>query len=206
MTVRTRKLRNRTRGLTLIELVMTVVIASASMAVLFGVIIYLYQINQISYEQGFQLESARRGVETMVTDIREAAYADDGSFPLVSIDPYSIVLYSDTDKDSSVEKVRYFLSGTNWKRGVTNATGTPPTYPSTNERVTIVSDFVRNNEQSLPIFHYYDSSGAEITNMTLVSNVTFVKADLVVNISPTHLPDEFLLRSSATIRNLRPNP
>ncbi len=197
---------HQTRGLTLIEVVVTVLIASSSMVVLFSVIMYLYQINQISYEQGFQLESARRGVETMVEDIREAAYSDDGSFPIVAIDPYGITLYSDTDKDSSVEKIRYFLTGTNWKRGVTNATGTPPTYPSANERVTIVSDFVRNTEQSLPIFHYYNATGTEITDMSDISEVTFVKADLVVNISPTHLPDEFVLRSSATIRNLRPNP
>jgi hypothetical protein len=194
------------RGMTLIEVMVTIFIATAALIVLFGVILYLYQINQISYEQGFQLESARQGVEQMVEDIREATYSDDGSYPIVTIDPYGITFYSDTDNDSSVEHIRYFLSGTNWERGVINATGTPATYPSANERVTILSNYVRNGEQGVPIFNFYNATGTEITDMTEVTDVTFVRVNLVVNISPTHLPDEFMLRSAATIRNLRPNP
>lgn len=194
------------RGMTLIEVIVTITIATASMAVLFAIIMYLYQVNQIAYEQGFQLQSARNGIERMTEDLREAAYSDDGSFPIVAMSPYGITFYSDTDKDASVEKIRYFLSGTNWRRGVTNATGTPSTYPTSTERVTTVSDYVRNLEQSLPIFRFYNATGTEITVMSNITDVTFIRTDLVVNISPSHLPDEFVLRSSATLRNLRPNP
>ncbi len=194
------------RGMTLIEMLVVIAVGTAASLVLSANIIYLYKINQISYEQGFALESARRGIELLVRDIREATYSDDGSFPIVAMSPYSLIVYSDTDRDSSVERIRYFISGTNLKRGIVDATGTPLTYPTANEKVTLVSDYVRNSEQSIPSFTYYNAAGAEITDFTDVSDVTFVKVNLIVNISPTHLPDEFLLRSSAAVRNLRPNP
>lgn len=194
------------RGITFIEMIVIIAIGTAASLVLTGNIIYLYKVNQISYEQGFALESARKGIELTVRDIREATYSDNGSFPIVAISPYSLIVYSDTDRDNSVERIRYFVTGTDFKRGIVDASGNPPVYSTAGEKILVVSDYVRNAEQNIPVFQYYDATGAEITDFNNVTAVTFVKANLIVNISPTHLPDEFLLRSSAAVRNLRPNP
>jgi type II secretory pathway pseudopilin PulG len=167
--------------------------------------LYFYRNNTIVLEQAFAINSARRGIELMVRDIREASYSDEGAYPIVSMGPYAFTLYSDIDRDKSIEKVRYELSDSNLVKEVINATGDPPAYLEANKETSIVSDSVRNGALTRPIFAYYDASGNEITDMTAITSVVFVKMNLVVNINPSRLPEDFTLRSSATLRNMNTN-
>jgi len=64
---------------------------------------------------------------------------------------------------------------------------------------------VRNIEQGVDIFEYYDNTGVEITNLSNVSNIAFVKMSIVVNINPARSPNDFTLRASAALRNLKSN-
>jgi len=196
-------MKNHRRGLTLIEMVVTIGIFAVIMVTLINSILLFYRANGVAIEQSYQIESARRGIELLVRDLREAAYADNGAFPLASIASTSITFYSDTDRDSATEKISYELSGTTLIRSVVNSSGNPIGYTEAPD-ASQVSTYVRNEEEGSPIFRYYTVSGTEISDYNEIVDVVFIKISLVVNIRPVRAPEEFTLRSSATLRNLRP--
>ena len=193
------------RGLTLIEMIVTTSILIIISAAVMGSIMMLYKGNRFAMEQAIAVESARRGVEQMVRDVREASYSDGGAYPVVAIGSTTVAIYTDLDRDSDVELVRFYLEGTSFKKRVTNPSGTPAVYNEANGAVQILSENVRNEEQSTPIFEFYDSDGVILTSYSSVTPVSFVKVSLVVNVNPETLPNEYVLRSSATIRNLKIN-
>lgn len=193
------------RGYTLIETIISVTIFSVLSIMVAGSIVFLYRTHSQSIQQAFALASARKGIDLMVRDIREAAFSDDGAFPVVGIGAHEFIFYSDTDRDDNVERIRYFVEGTDLKRGVVDPTGSPPVYTVGNEVVSIVSDNVRNAEQSVALFRYYDDSGTEIVDAADILDVSFVTLNVIVNVDPNRLPGEFTLYSSATIRNLKTN-
>lgn len=164
-----------------------------------------YRANMSTVEQSFQVNSARRGVKLLVRDIREAIYSDEGSYPVVAIATSSFSFYSDFDRDASVELTRYFMNGTLLQKGAINATTTIPMYNPADEIVTMISEDVRNFELNVPVFRYFDNAGIEIFNTASVTDVAFVEVTLIVNVNPLQFPNEFTLRSSATLRNLKTN-
>lgn len=195
----------RHKGFTMME--MLVVIATFSLVIVAVAmsITMFYRANTSTVEQSFQVNSARRGMKLLVRDIREAIYSDEGSYPVVSIATSSFSFYSDFDRDASVELTRYFVSGTLLQKGAINATTTTPMYNPADEIITTVSDDVRNFELNIPMFRYFDDVGIEIFNTASVTDVAFVEMTLIVNVNPLQFPNEFTLRSSATLRNLKTN-
>jgi Tfp pilus assembly protein PilW len=189
------------RGLSLIETVVAIFVFSIAMLTITEVTLYFYETNRFAVEQAYAIGSARKGVELMVRDIREATYSDEGSYPIIAIGPNELVFYTDFDRDASVERVRYYIDGTNLKKAVVNSSGDPLQYTGS-EEIFPISDSVRNSALGVPIFRYFDASGAEVTEFTDVTPVIFVEVHLLVNINPTKLPEDFVIRSSAAIRNL----
>ena len=196
---------HKARGITLIEMVVTISVTSIILGAIISSILFFYRTNTNVMEQSLHVNSARRGIELTVRDIREATYGDDGSYPIISMSPNSFSFFSDVDRDSLTERINYSLSGTNLNKGITNPSGSPLQYPAPDDEVLTVSDAVRNDEEGVPIFRYYDSNGVEITDYTQVFDVAFVTVTLIININPIRKPDEFTLRSSATLRNLKVN-
>jgi len=195
----------RERGYTLIEMLVVISIAALLSGVIVNSILSFYRTNTNTFEQAAQVDEARRGIGSMIRDIREIAYSDNGSYPIVSTATSTFSFYSDIDRDASTELVRYYLTGTSLRKGVTNSTGTPPTYDLANEQVSIISNYVRNPSQGIPVFRYYNASSTEITPGATTTSIIFVTVDMVVNVDPYRLPGEFTLHSSATIRNLKTN-
>lgn len=189
----------------MIETMVVIGVFALVMIAVSSLILYFYRSNTITLEQAFAINSARKGIEFMVRDIREMVYSDEGAYPIININGNSFYFYSDIDRDNSVERVRYFMQNTDLKKGLTEAVGDPPKYLDSNETISTVSDSVRNIEQGINVFKYFDNQGVEITDYAKISDVAFVKINLIVNINTNRLPDEFTLRSSATLRNLKTN-
>lgn len=190
------------RGLTLIETIVTVAIFALIMIAITDSVRFFYRANTSSIEQSYQIESARRGVEFLVRDLREASFGDDGSYPIADISSTTITFFSDTDKDAYIERMRYSVDGTTLYRNQVESSGNPPVYTGHGATST-VSEYVRNFEEGVAIFSYYDESGVEITNYDEVDEVRSIVVNLIVNIQPIRAPEEFTLRSSATLRNVR---
>lgn len=99
------------RAFTLIETLITILIFSLVLWAVFSLIIKFYQDYHYIFTQSIAVEEARRGVETMIREIREACFGDDGSYPIELAGEKEFIFYSDIDKDGDTERVRYFLGG-----------------------------------------------------------------------------------------------
>jgi hypothetical protein len=192
-------------GFTIIETLVVIGAFAFIMVAVTSSILYFYKSNTITLEQAYAINSARKGIEFMTRDIKEIIYSDEGAYPIISIDANSFYFYSDVDRDSSIERIRYFIDGTDLKKGLTESAGDPPQYLDINEVISVVSDNSRNIEQGISVFRYFDNQGNEIIDYANISDVAFVKVNMVVNVNANRLPDEFTLRSSATLRNLKTN-
>lgn len=192
----------RDAGLTLIETVMTIAIFTIVSLLLSYSIANFYKTNAYSIEQGAAISSARRAVEVLVQDIREATYSDEGGYPIISMDANTLYFYSDTDHDNNVERIRFFFNGDTFIKGVTNSAGNPLTYTAQPESEIIIAEDVRNPALTTSVFHYYDDTGTEILDYNDVLDVRFVEMNIIININPQRLPNDFYLNSSAALRNL----
>tara|TARA_B100000745_G_scaffold300372_1_gene254066 strand:+ start:5048 stop:5596 length:549 start_codon:yes stop_codon:yes gene_type:complete len=164
---------------------------------------YAYRGQRFAFEQADATRSARAGISRVVEDVREASYADDGAYPIVAMATSSITFYSDYDNDNKVERIRYFLENTDFKRGIIESAGDPPAYEPSNEIVTVVSDNVRNESVGVPLFTFYDTSGVEMSTLSEVDELAFLLVRLMVNLNPERAPNDFELRSSAALRNIK---
>jgi len=193
--------------MTLVELLVTVALFTLMMLVITNGIAAMYKYNAYTFAQAYQVENARNGMQELIRDIREMTFADNGTFPLAEMEPHLIGFYSDIDRDDSVEYVRYELvASTTLTKRVFNATGTPPTYNLTtpDESITL-SQHVQNFTMGSSTFRYYDQSGGEVTTLAGLTDVRYIVAEIIVNIDPVRDPGQFMLRSSATLRNIKEN-
>ncbi len=164
-----------------------------------------YRYNAYALAQAQQVNQARRGMDVLVRDIREMTFADDGTFPLSIMEPHRIGFYSDIDRDDSVEYVEIELASTTLEKRIYNAVGNPPVYDAIADETHILSTYVQNFDQGTSTFFYFNSEGAPATATTTVTDVVYVEAQIIVNIDPIRDPGEFMLRSSAALRNLKEN-
>lgn len=148
------------KGFTLIETVVAIFIFVLALGSVVGFIVAAYRTQSYTWEQSIAIDEARRGIETMVKEIREAQTADDGSFPIEKADDKEFIFYSDIDKDGQAERVRYFLgtvsSGTQTKDCVTFLDGgscsvsfsnfLSGTLETATLKISVEGDFGRSNE------------------------------------------------------------
>ncbi len=87
------------------------------------------------------------------------------------------------------------------KRGVIKPVGSPPTYPQDQEKIIVITPYVRN---APPIFEYYDENGNKIEDYPArLNNTKLMKIFLVVNVDPKKPPVEYQLESFVELRNLK---
>jgi type II secretory pathway pseudopilin PulG len=315
------------KSFTLIETLVVITVFALVMGALAGFVLWAYQTQSFAFQQAVAIGEARKGIETMVKEIREARVGDDGSYPIELATDKEFIFYSDIDKDGDTERVRYFLGtagsgsqtkecqtfsdggscsvtfsnflggdltsaevevsldgdfgwsreyaeiyadgnyldrvcqtgcsdcpgswegtqtfdvtsqaqdnslqltadATGWvndlcphsmkakfklswtenltggqsdfRKGVTNPTGSPLQYPQDQEVVTVLSQYVRN---APPIFRYFDASGNELTETpTRLKDTKVMEVYLIVNVNPQKVPQNFELRSAVQLRNLK---
>lgn len=180
---------------------MVIAIATMTLVVVTTAIIYFYRSNNVVFNQALAVESARHGLSASSKDIRGAQYGDDGSYPVSSIATSSFAFYTDTDGNGSAEKVSYFLSGTDFVRGVIFATGSPAAYPPGGESTTTAASSVRNGPEGIAVFHFYTASSTEITTFSTTTAVAYVTITLIVDVDPEQKPGDYTLRTTAALRN-----
>jgi len=193
-------------GMTLVETVVAIGIYTILILAITGSVTSLYQTNSYALSQANEVDNARRGMTQWNRDVKEMTTAEDGTFPLVRIEPHVLGYYSDTDQDDQVEYVEYILASTTLTKYSYNAVGTPVTYDlSSPDEVQTLSLFVQNLNQGTSTFSYFDETGAMLSSTSPVINVKYIKAQIIVNIDPFRSPGEFMLRSSIAPRNLKDN-
>jgi len=104
--------RLKDKGFTMVETMVTIAIFSLVIGATMGFITISYKTYGFSWQQSVAINEARKGIETMVKEIREARTGDDGSYPIEKARDKEFIFFSDIDKDEEVERVRYFLGTT----------------------------------------------------------------------------------------------
>ncbi|MAZ29664.1 hypothetical protein CL655_00050 [bacterium] len=193
--------------MTLGELLVSVALFTVLMLVITNGIQRMYVYNAYTFAQAYQVQNARLGMQAFIRDVREMTFADNGTFPLAVMETDRIGFYSDIDRDNSVEYVEFtYVASTTIAKEIYNATGSPPTYDtSTPDESIILSRYVQNDLQATSTFYYYDESGVAVTNPSNITDVRYIKAQIIVNIDPVRDPGQYMLRSSAALRNVKEN-
>lgn len=192
----------RTRlGFTLVETIVVVSLTTLVGAGLFTMIAFFYSSNGYLLEATSALESSNEGITQTLTSLREASYGEDGAYPITNVATSSITFHADLDLDESIEKVRFFIQNGTLYRGLTEASGNPPSYSGQPEAITTIATYVRNST-STPAFRYFDSEGVELTGTVDISEIRSVRSRFDVDINPFRAPNVVTLEGAATLRNL----
>jgi len=195
---------NNIKGFTLLEIAVVVAIFIALSIVGADFVISGLKANIFGYEQDAAVSNARKAINVINQEIREAAQSDRGDYLLDTVATNTLTFFSNIDTDVNAEKIRYFLDGTSLKKGVIHPTGTPLEYQSANEVVTKVADYINN--QSLAAFTYFDTNNNQITNPTTYKkNIRLIHITLKINVTPNRAPIDYIVDTDVQIRNLKDN-
>lgn len=188
--------------MTLVELLVAIgimLIVLTGMTILF-IVVWKSQAYQIKLGQASLIAS--RGVSEMVKNIRQAQQGDDGSYPFKSGDDFDIVFYANIDGDDAVERVHYYLIGSNFYMGVTDPSSSPPyAYPAEDGMISITSSNVVNTGADY-VFEYYDSNAVLMTTPVVPSSVRMIEVRLLIDVDPYSSPIPVTVKSRTTMRNL----
>ncbi len=194
----------RNAGLTLVEVLVVVGLSTVLMVTITLVVIQYYQYNDYLIAQRDAVANARQGMNIMTRDLREMAFAADGSYPLIERSEFSIAFFANVDNDDMIERVEYEVVANQLIRRIYKPSDNPPAYnlaTSTEERV--VASFVRNQFEDQPLFTYTDSSGATVASSSPLTTIRSVTIDIRINLDPGRIDESFALTSRVTPRNLR---
>ncbi len=192
-----------TRGMTYVETIVWIAVFTSATIALGSSLVYFYRTAHYSIEQSSAIASVQHGMDTMIRTIREAAYASDGAYPIISLGNNEIRFYAHVNEQSPyVQKVRFYLSTTSLMQAITEPAGDPPVYGAT-ETVSKLADYVRNIALATSTFTYYDDTGARMTDLSRIGSVRFVTMNVIVDVNVNDQPTQLTLRSSTALRNLR---
>ena len=194
--------KKNSKGFSLIETVVVIALTVIVGGILATMIQFFYRTDNYLLQQTSAVQSARQGLITAVQDLREASYGDDGSYPIAVAATSSVTFFADTTGNSSVEKIRFYLLNGTLYRGTTVSTGNPPTYVGQPESTTTIATYVRNTA-AVPIFQYYDSTGAVLSSPVNVSSIATIGTTLLIDVDPNRSPLPYTLIGNATLRNIQ---
>ncbi len=100
----------RRKGFTLTETMIAIAVFAIMSTVVFSFVTALYRAQELLFVQSDLLEEARRGMEQMVREIREAGPGENGSYMIAKADGHEIIFYSDLSGDGMTEMVRYYIN------------------------------------------------------------------------------------------------
>jgi prepilin-type N-terminal cleavage/methylation domain-containing protein len=201
------ELRSAIGGFTLPEILVSVFILSL---VVLAATTFERDVFSVNYALQGSLNAqldARHVVKVMVTELRKAEPSASGAYPIASASSTSVTFYSDINADGVREKVRYFISGGDLKKGVVTPSGTPPAYTGTEKVSTIISGFVSSS--TLPLFQYYPSTYTGTTSPLSspidIPSVRLVKIAVIIDQDPNKSPVPLVVTSQVSLRNLKDN-
>ena len=195
-------------GFSLLEILIVIAIAAAVVLVVGN-----FSNNTVALQGlvGQELQSksdAAIVLQTAANEIRSMSQSANGSYPIETAGTTTFIFYSDIAKTGLPERVRYFFASSSLYKGVTAATGSPATYPTSTETVSDILDGIVT-PSSTPIFTYYDSlytgTQAPLAQPVTISAIRLVGISFTVNsnASKTSVPQSF--STLVEIRNLKSN-
>ncbi len=189
-------------GFSLVEVIIAVTIGSLITIVLGEMIIQGYRNYRVTAEQTTYIALARRTQDTIVKELRDAIVSDAGDYPIIRAEANRLEFYSDVDRDSARERIRYWRENNLLKRGATEPTGDPVLYRDTDETVRIITRYLTGAD---PIFRYYKSDSTELTPPLDLTSITLVGLNFSIDAAPGELPRGTTVNTTVQLRNVKAN-
>ncbi len=194
-------------GFTLTETLISVSIFVVIMLVVTKFNRDIFFINSVVQSNlGVQIE-ATNVLKAFVAEIRSTSPSSLGAYALNQTATSSIIFYANIDNDQYKERLRYFLQGTDFKRGVIKPSGSPLTYNVGQEQVKTLVRNVRNATTST--FMYYDKNYSGTSTPLAVPvdplQVRLVRVSLSVDGDVNRSPNTITISSQGMLRNLKDN-
>lgn len=190
----------RERGFSLIEIIIAVAISSLVTMMLGELTVQGYKNYRITADQTTQVAIARRTQDMIVKELREAIVSDKGDYPLIKAETNRLEFYSDIDRDSSRERIRYWRENNLLKRGITKPFGDPPNYHESDESVRTIAQYLTGND---PLFRYYKKDGTEILPPLDITAVLLVGINFAIDVAPGQLPRGTTVNTIVELRNIK---
>jgi type II secretory pathway pseudopilin PulG len=144
----------KTNGFTLVEVIIGFFLISALGLAVLNLNTALSQTQILAWQNYLNVDQTNAYVANLVRELRTARPADNGAYPLETVNDQEISFFCDFDFDGKTEKIRYFITDTQLFKGITKPSGYPIIYPPTEEKLIKLTDYVRNG--SNPLFTYYN--------------------------------------------------
>jgi prepilin-type N-terminal cleavage/methylation domain-containing protein len=198
----------RNKGMTLVETAIALAIFSLIVVAVGAFARDVFYFNDILQIGLNNVTEARKVLRPFANEVRSAQPSNIGAFALAQTATSSFAFYSDIDNDGVRERVRYFLQGDEFQKGVIEPTGSPLVYNPANESVIKV---IKNVVPGDAIFSYYDSAYAGSTTTPALAHpvtpvdVRLIRVDLTVDANPNRAPSLMTVTTQVTVRNLKDN-
>lgn len=186
------------KAFTLVEILVTMSIFMIIVFMSSNFLTNSFKNSRFISEQDDAVTNARRALDVSKKEIRGANSSEQGDYALATIEDDNFIFYSDVDNDGEMEKIRYYLVGTDLIKQLTEP-GPSKDYTLAPSSQTI-SHFMNNQEES--VFTYYDSNYNETS---LINEVRLIKINLKINVTPTISPNDYYVETDITLRNLKDN-
>lgn len=145
---------------------------------------------------------ARRILRPFADELRAAAYSESGAYPIAETSTSSVTFYADVDRDGVVERARYFVDGTTFKKAVSEPVNGVYGAAAT-------TTLIRGLIASTTAFWYYGAgydgtaSSSALAFPVAPSEVRAVRVWVAADEDPVRPPGAAHLTTVATVRNLR---
>lgn len=151
---------------------------------------------------------ARKILRPFVSEVRGASQSSLGSYPIAIAGTSTLMFYSDIDSDGVKERIRYFLEGDDFKKGIVVPSGSPFQYDEDDEKIIeVIHDIVATST----IFQYYDesydgtASSSALAFPVLVNDIRLVEISISIDTDPNEPPAPTTVTTKVSIRNLKNN-
>jgi len=201
-------LRSSKKGITLIETMVALAIFSLLVVATGAFSRDVFFFNDVLQIGLNNVTEARKVLRPFANEVRGAQPSNLGAFSLAETATSSFAFYTDIDHDGIRERVRYFVEGNEFKKGVITPTGNPLVYNVNNEQIIKV---IRDVVPGEYVFSYYGSDYAgSTTTPPLAEPVTpaavrLLRVDLTVDSNPNRAPSLLTITTQVVVRNLKDN-
>jgi len=199
-----KNMRHLNNGFTLAEILIAMAIFVSVALVITKFMLDLSNFSVFFGEDLMAEQELQISLRPMVREIRSMGPSNVGSYPIVAASLSSFTFYSDGDGDGLFERIRYYMEGNVFKKGILKPSGNPLSYNPSDEKTFELTHNIINGSA---IFSYYDKTYTGSENpLSLpidVPLIKMIKAELSVDQNPNTLPGPIIFSVSAMIRNFR---
>lgn len=196
------------KGFTLVESVLAVAIFSSVIVAIGAFQRDVFFFNDVLQTGLNNITEARKVLRPFVGEVRRAQVSNLGASSVEKAEAKTFIFYTDTNNDGVRERVRYFVDGTTFKKGVIKPTGSPYVYNEADEKIVSVINDVIADQTSFSYFGSdYNGTTSTPPLITPVSpgEVRLIRVDLTIDTNPNRAPGLLTITTQATIRNLKDN-